>query len=118
MIEQTTQATSKRLPAWASVEIMGHNRHVGLVSEITLGGSTLLAIDEPDPNYGPGMRRIIIGSASIYRMTFQPRRILPSLLDRIRSPAPLLEHKAAEFYDPDDDDDELTDDEFDEEMTW
>lgn len=55
------------IPAWAVVEIMGHQRHVGWLQEVSLAGQRMLAVDEPLPE---GLRRVLVGPSSVYRISF------------------------------------------------
>ena len=53
---------------WAIVEIMGHQRYAGLVTEQVVGGTSFLRVDVPKINGLPGFTKLF-GSSAIYAMT-------------------------------------------------
>jgi hypothetical protein len=52
-------------PYWARVEVFGHRRHVGIVSEVEQFGSKTLRIDVPGAN-GEAEVTFVYGGASIF----------------------------------------------------
>ena len=54
---------SERFEAWGIVELMGHQRVAGRLSEQPLGGGNLLRVDVPD---GEGFRSAFYGASAIY----------------------------------------------------
>lgn len=51
--------------SWGIVELMGHQRAAGRISEEEIGGSKLLRIDIPD---GDTYRTVFYGSSAIYAL--------------------------------------------------
>ncbi len=54
---------SEKFEAWGIVELMGHQRVAGRLSEQPLGGGNLLRVDIPE---GEGFRSTFYGSSAIY----------------------------------------------------
>lgn len=54
---------SEKFEAWGLVELMGHQRVAGRLSEQPLGGGNMLRVDIP---LGDGFRTAYYGSSSIY----------------------------------------------------
>lgn len=50
---------------WAILEIMGHQRFAGLVSEQSIGGASFVRIDVPESEDVPGFTKLF-GASSIY----------------------------------------------------
>lgn len=72
----TAQAeqTAQKFEHWALVEIMGHQRLAGLVSEQTIAGTAFLRVDVPEVQSQYEDRTVpafttYLGSGSIYRLT-------------------------------------------------
>lgn len=55
-------------PSWAILELMGHRRLGGMVSEATIAGSAMLRIDVPGPD-GATMATQFYGGGSVYCLT-------------------------------------------------
>lgn len=53
---------------WAIVELMGHNRIAGLVSEAELGGTVFLRIDVPEVENIAGFTKFY-GTSAVYAIT-------------------------------------------------
>lgn len=53
---------------WAIVEIMGHKRYAGYVSEEVLGGASFVRVDVPDQNGCKAFSKMF-GAQSIYCIT-------------------------------------------------
>lgn len=62
----TTEASSE--PVWAVVELMGHVKVAGRLSEEEKFGSKLGRLDIPEPD-GPGFVTQFFGGGSVYRIT-------------------------------------------------
>lgn len=56
---------SEKFEAWGIVELMGHQRVAGRLSEQAIGGGNLLRVDVPD---GEGFRTVFYGNSSIYAL--------------------------------------------------
>lgn len=56
---------TENFETWALVELFGHNRIVGKVSEVAIGGSSFIRVDVPKPDGTPRYSRIF-GAAAIY----------------------------------------------------
>lgn len=54
---------AEKFEAWGIVELMGHQRAAGRMSEQTVGGANLLRVDIPD---GENFRTVFYGSSAIY----------------------------------------------------
>jgi len=54
---------------WAVVELMGHRQTAGLVSEVTLAGTTLLRVDSPAPDGDAIVASQMYGGSAIYCLT-------------------------------------------------
>jgi hypothetical protein len=54
---------SEKFEAWGLVELMGHQRVAGQLSEQPLGGGNLLRVDIPN---GEGFRTAYYGASAIY----------------------------------------------------
>lgn len=112
----------EKLGAWAIVELFGHTRIAGFVSEFQVGGSSFVRVDVPEVQNVPPFTRLY-GPSAIYSISFvgedlarqavqaiQPRPItiyIPTGL-----PAP--QQSRLRFGDPDFHDDEDDEDEDDE----
>lgn len=76
---------------WCILEIMGHNRFAGLVSEISIGGASFIRIDIPDTKRQAGFTKIF-GASSVYCIT-------PVAEDVARALAAKLEHAPVVAWD-------------------
>ena len=54
--------------AWAIVEIMGHDRYAGRVSEQTIGGTSFVRVDVPEVDDIAGFTKLF-GSSAIFSLT-------------------------------------------------
>lgn len=79
----TEEATPER---WAIVEIMGHHRQAGRISEVTQFGAVLLRVDVPA---GDGWATEFYGGASIYRLRICTEEVAREALKQIGDPRPL-----------------------------
>lgn len=58
----------KPFDCWAVVEVMGHNRYAGRVSEQALGGCAFVRVDVPAVDDRPAFTKLL-GQASIFAIT-------------------------------------------------
>lgn len=56
---------AEKFEAWGIVELMGHQRAAGRLTEQTLGGANLLRVDIPD---GDTFRTVFYGASAIYAL--------------------------------------------------
>lgn len=55
---------------WAVLEVMGHRRHAGLVTEVSIAGAQMLRIDIPGPTASdPVQATHFYGGGSIFCLT-------------------------------------------------
>jgi hypothetical protein len=116
-----------KFETWAIVELFGHNKIAGKVSEQTIGGSSMVRVDVPDTEASPKFTRLLNVSA-IYainpvteevavgyagRLQSKPieawdaREVLKRIDDMKKLNAPVSEpHGGAGFDGPEDDDEE------------
>lgn len=59
---------------WALVELFGHNRIAGEISEQTIGGCSFVRIDVPATDSEPGFTKLY-GNGAIYAVTFVQEEI-------------------------------------------
>jgi hypothetical protein len=64
---------------WAVVEVMGHKRFAGFVTEQTVAGSAFVRVDVPEVQVDAGGQTLpaftkLLGASSIYALTHAPRR--------------------------------------------
>lgn len=82
---------SEQFSGWAIVEVMGHNKYIGLVEETTLAGAGVLRVDVPEvPGCGPGRSGIraftkYIPPASLYALTPVTEEEAGLMIQRLRS---------------------------------
>jgi hypothetical protein len=56
---------------WAVVEIMGFNMIAGRVSEVSIGGASMIRVDVPETSHLPGYTKFF-GAQAIYAITPVP----------------------------------------------
>jgi hypothetical protein len=66
-VTETTSALPQPFDQWAILELMGHVRLAGRVSEVELFGTKMGRIDVP--NASGGFTTQLFGGASVYRLT-------------------------------------------------
>lgn len=98
---------------WALVELFGHQKIVGKVSEATLAGGAFLRVDVPAFNGEAGFTRYY-GPSAIYSMSPVSEEIARGLMERYRNvpvsryELPQIADKvqsgaASPYHDPDED---------------
>lgn len=117
----------EKFETWAIVELFGHNKIAGKVSEQTIGGSSMVRVDVPDTEASPAFTRLLnvsaiyainpvtedVATAYAGRLQSKPievwdaREVLKRIDDMKKLNAPVSEpHSGAGFDGPEDDDDE------------
>lgn len=113
---------SEKFDQWALIEILGHNRYAGRVTEQSVGGNSFVRVDIPESDEQPAFTKLF-GASSIYcitpvtedvarRMSATLRQTPISVYDlpsdvRAALATPSLAHSGADEYP-----DELDDDEY------
>lgn len=87
LLPETTAPESEELKAWALVELFGHQRIVGYLSQQTFGTGVLFRVDVPDllkngDVVRPGFTRYF-GLSSIYSITPVSEQMVREMLPRI-----------------------------------
>ncbi len=77
----------EQFEAWAVIELFGHTRLAGKVTEATLGGCAFLRVDIPEANGKPGFTKYL-GNGAIYSMTPVSEEIARAVSANCR-PAPV-----------------------------
>jgi hypothetical protein len=114
-----------KFETWAIVELFGHNKIAGKVSEQTIGGSSMVRVDVPDTEASPKFTRLLnvsaiyainpvtedVATAYAGRLQSKPievwdaREVLKRIDDMKKLNAPVSEpHGGAGFDGPEDDD--------------
>lgn len=86
-----TQTKSEEIfRQWAIVELMGHQKTAGLLSEVTLAGGAFLRLDVP--KNGGGMYTQFLSPSAIYRITPCSEEIARVIVKRYAAP-PVLPYE-------------------------
>lgn len=75
--------TTNQFDQWALLEIMGHKRFAGRVSEQSIGGSSFIRIDVPEVD-GREAYTKIFGASTIYCITPVTERVARGLAAKMR----------------------------------
>jgi hypothetical protein len=70
----TGPAHSEKFEEWAIIEIMGHARYAGLVTEQAIGGTSFVRVDVPEVDGVPGFSKLF-GSSAIFSITPTTREL-------------------------------------------
>ncbi len=84
----------ERFETWAVIELFGHTRIAGMVTEATLGGCAFLRVDVPEANGHPGFTKYL-GNGAIYSMTPVSEEIARAVAVNCR-PAPVQPYELPE----------------------
>ncbi len=68
MTTETSESKDLKFEHWCVVELMGHQRIAGLVTEQNLFGGALMRVDVPEVEGRPGFTKFF-GASSIYAVT-------------------------------------------------
>jgi hypothetical protein len=74
----------EKFESWAMVELYGHQRIVGKVSEATIGGCAFIRVDVPDVGDKNGFTRFF-GNGAIYSLNPVSEEIAQELLKTCRN---------------------------------
>lgn len=66
--EEEKKVTDVKFESWAIVEVMGHSRYVGFVSEQAIGGCSFVRVDVPDAPGCPAFTKLL-SQGSIFAIT-------------------------------------------------
>jgi hypothetical protein len=82
--EQTATHEPERFSEWAILEIMGHQRYGGLVSEYTLAGASFIRIDIPALDDQPAFTKLF-SPGSVYAITPTTEQLATAYAKKIRN---------------------------------
>lgn len=105
-------ATANKFDTWPLVEIMGHQRAAGRVTEATIAGGVMLRIDIPKDAESQEFITQYVNTTSIFRLTPTTEEIVRAALTRYEWRPPQLSlahirgHEDLPVRDYGDDDDE------------
>lgn len=74
----------EKFETWAIVELFGHNKIAGKVSEQTIGGSSMVRVDVPDTEASPAFTRLLNVSA-IYAINPVTEEVAVGYASRLQS---------------------------------
>ena len=77
----------EKFEAWAYVELMGHSRIAGRVSEQVIAGRNLLRVDIPQTD--GTFRTEFFGGSAIFRITPAEESVIRKIVDRLK-PEPVF----------------------------
>lgn len=75
---------ANKFEAWALLELFGHNRIAGKVTEQTIGGGSFIRVDVPDTTESKGFTRLLNPSA-IYAINPVTEEVARGLAESIKS---------------------------------
>lgn len=99
-------STETKFDSWALVELFGHQRIVGRVTEATLAGGAFIRVDVPEDGERPAFTRFF-GPSAIYGISPLSESVAMQLLKSTRL-APVNEYelpKLAQSVEAEEDDD-------------
>lgn len=105
-----TAQTSSFEPTWAIVELMGHRRIAGMVSEQSIGGASMVRVDVPETSNQPAFTQFYGGQA-LYCLTPTTEEIARAVAERSCA-RPVERYELKPLPEPvhhDDDDPEIDD---------
>lgn len=73
----------ERFETWGILEIMGHNRYAGLISEQAVGGASFVRIDVPEFPGRPAFSKLF-GAGSIYCLTPTSEEVARGLANNLQ----------------------------------
>lgn len=78
--ELTAAPAPEKFEAWGFVELMGHQRIAGRLSERAIAGRNLLQVDVPE---GEGFRTVFYGGGAIFAMHVTDEAVARKLATRL-----------------------------------
>lgn len=82
-------------PQWALIELFGHSRIAGQISEHTVGGCSFVRVDVPAVDGNPPFTKLY-GNGAIYAITFVTEEIARAACKRFRV-EPVTEYEIPEL---------------------
>lgn len=76
-------ADNDKFQQWAIVELFGHQRIAGLITEQTIGGCQFVRVDVPAVGGASAFTKLY-GNGAIYAITFVDRDIALAALEKMR----------------------------------
>lgn len=86
MDQQQPPGADERFDAWGLVEIMGHNRLAGRITNQAVGGCNFVRVDVPEIDGVPGYTKLL-GQSSIFGITITTEDVARRLAKNMRQPA-------------------------------
>lgn len=109
-----SDTTSPAFDSWCIIELFGHNKIAGRVTEQVIGGQSFVRVDVPKTKRFEAFTRFF-GSGAIYSITPVSEEIARSAVDGIYAePVTVYIERKSQLEAPSDDDDLLPFDEEDE----
>ena len=78
------ESENEKFEQWAIVDVMGHQRYVGLVTEQVIAGQGFVRVDIPKTSATPAWSKLI-GTSSIYAITPVEKDIATAMAERSKS---------------------------------
>lgn len=107
--------SDKTFEQWGIVELFGHNKIAGMISEQSIGGCSFVRVDVPAIGDNQGYTKVY-GNGAIYAMTFTDEETAKAAA-KMYSPRPIDVFEAKRLLEPPpsyDDDAPLTDEDMEE----
>lgn len=82
--EVRIQLTEDKFESWAILEIMGHDRYAGLVTEQAIGGCAFVRVDVPAIDDLPEFCKLF-GSSAIFSITPVTKEVAIEAIKRFRA---------------------------------
>lgn len=101
--------TAEVFEGWAILELMGHRRLAGWLSEATIGGGSFIRIDVPSDDEAAAGATQFYAPASVYAITPTTEDVARSVARR-NQPAPVQRWELPALAEAKPDDDEVVDD--------
>ena len=76
--------STEKFECWGLVEVMGHSRYAGKISEQSIGGCNFVRVDIPAFEDQPGFTKLL-GQSSIFAITPTTEQIARGMAQQFRS---------------------------------